>query len=133
MPVQRVSRTFKDISLSFVPHPITRDVIPLKNENAISRAVKNLVLTQLQERPFNPDLGSRLGKSLFELMDTTSASAISEEITETIDNFEPRVSLRSVEVIPYYDSNAYDVTIVYDIVGIEAPPQSLNFLLESFR
>ena len=133
MSVQRVSRTFKDISLSFVPHPITRDVIPLKNENAISRAVKNLVLTQLQERPFNPDLGSRLGKSLFELMDTTSASAISEEITETIDNFEPRVSLRSVEVIPYYDSNAYDVTIVYDIVGIEAQPQSLNFLLESFR
>ena len=133
MPVQRVSRTFKDISLSFVPHPITRDVIPLKNENAISRAVKNLVLTQLQERPFNPNLGSRLGKSLFELIDTTSASAISEEITETIDNFEPRVSLRSVEVIPYYDSNAYDVTIVYDIVGIEAQPQSLNFLLESFR
>tara|TARA_B100000131_G_scaffold102184_1_gene99192 strand:+ start:722 stop:1123 length:402 start_codon:yes stop_codon:yes gene_type:complete len=133
MPVQRVSRTFKDISLSFVPHPITRDVIPLKNENAISRAVKNLVLTQLQERPFNPNLGSRLSKSLFELMDTTSASAISEEITETIDNFEPRVSLRSVEVIPYYDSNAYDVTIVYDIVGIEAQPQSLNFLLESFR
>ena len=133
MPVQRVSRTFKDISLSFVPHPITRDVIPLKNENAISRAVKNLVLTQLQERPFNPNLGSRLGESLFELMDTTSASAISEEITETIDNFEPRVSLRSVEVIPYYDYNAYDVTIVYDIVGIEAQPQSLNFLLESFR
>ena len=133
MPVQRVSRTFKDISLSFVPHPITRDVIPLKNENAISRAVKNLVLTQLQERPFNPNLGSRLGKSLFELMDTTSASAISEEITETIDNYEPRVRLRSVEVIPYYDSNAYDVTIVYDIVGIEAQPQSLNFLLESFR
>ena len=133
MPVQRVSRTFKDISLSFVPHPITRDVIPLKNENAISRAVKNLVLTQLQERPFNPNLGSRLGESLFELMDTTSASAIIEEITETIDNFEPRVSLRSVEVIPYYDSNAYDVTIVYDIVGIEAQPQSLNFLLESFR
>ena len=133
MPVQRVSRTFKDISLSFVPHPITRDVIPLKNENAISRAVKNLVLTQLQERPFNPNLGSRLGESLFELMDTTSASAISEEITETIDNFEPIVSLRSVEVIPYYDSNAYDVTIVYDIVGIEAQPQSLNFLLESFR
>ena len=133
MPVERVSRGFKDISLSFKPHPITRDVIPLKNERAIARSVKNLILTHLQERPFNPNLGSRLGKSLFELMDTTSASAISEEITETIDNFEPRVSLRSVEVIPYYDSNAYDVTIVYDIVGIEAQPQSLNFLLESFR
>jgi phage baseplate assembly protein W len=133
MPVQRVSRTFKDISLSFVPHPVTRDVIPLKNENAIARSVKNLVLTHLQERPFNPFLGSRLGESLFELMDTSSASLISEEITETIDNFEPRVKLRNVDVIPYYDSNAFDVTIVYDIVGIDAQPQSLNFLLESFR
>ena len=133
MPVERVSRGFKDISLSFKPHPITRDVIPLKNERAIARSVKNLILTHLQERPFNPNLGSRLGKSLFELMDTTSASAISEEITETIDNFEPRVSLRSVEVIPYYDSNAYDVTIVYEIVGIDAQAQQVNFLLESYR
>ena len=133
MPVERVSRGFKDISLSFKPHPITRDVIPLINESAISRSVKNLVLTHLQERPFNPYLGSRLGESLFELMDTTSASLVSEEITSTIDNFEPRVKLRNVEVIPYYDSNAYDVTIVYEIVGIDAPPQQLNFLLESFR
>ena len=133
MPVERVSRGFKDISLSFKPHPITRDVIPLINESAISRSVKNLVLTHLQERPFNPYLGSRLSESLFELMDTTSASLVSEEITSTIDNFEPRVKLRNVEVIPYYDSNAYDVTIVYEIVGIDAPPQQLNFLLESFR
>ena len=133
MPVERVSRGFKDISLSFKPQPITRDEIPLKNESEISRAVKNLVLTHLQERPFNPYLGSRLGESLFELMDTTSASLVSEEITSTIDNFEPRVKLRNVEVIPYYDSNAYDVTIVYEIVGIDAPAQQLNFLLESFR
>jgi len=133
MPVERVSRGFKDISLSFKPHPITRDVIPLLNESAISRSVKNLVLTHLQERPFNPYLGSRLGASLFELMDTASASLISEEITQTVDNFEPRVKLRNVEVIPYYDSNSYDVTIVYEIVGIEAPPQQLNFLLESYR
>ena len=60
MPVERVSRGFKDISLSFKPHPITRDVIPLKNESAISRAVKNLVLTHLQDRPFNPFLGCLL-------------------------------------------------------------------------
>ena len=88
MPVQRVSRGFKDISLSFRPHPITRDVIPLKNESAISRSVKNLVLTHLQERPFNPTLGSRIGESLFELMDVGSAAEISDEIRNTIDNFE---------------------------------------------
>ncbi len=133
MPVQRVSRGFKDISLSFRPHPITRDVIPLKNESAISRAVKNLVLTHLQERPFNPALGSRIGESLFELMDAVSASIIADEIRNTIDNYEPRVELVDVEVTPYYDSHAYDVLIVYEIVGIDVPTQQFNFILESFR
>ena len=133
MPVERVSRGFKDISLSFRPHPITRDVIPLKNESAIARAVKNLVLTHLQERPFTPNLGSRLGESLFELMDAGSASIIADEITNTIDNFEPRVKLQDVQVIPYYDSHAFDVTIVYEIVGIAIPAQSVNFVLESLR
>ena len=133
MPVQRVSRGFKDISLSFRPHPITRDVIPLKNESAITRAVKNLVLTHLQERPFNPILGSRIGESLFELMDAGSAAVISSEIENTIDNFEPRVELQDVEVTPYYDSNAFDITIVYAIIGIDVPAQRLNFVLESFR
>ena len=133
MPVQRVSRGFKDISLSFRPHPITRDVIPLKNESAISRAVKNLVLTHLRERPFNPNLGSRIGESLFELMDVGSASIIATEIRNTIDNFEPRVQLMDVQVTPYYDSHAYDVTIVYEIVGIDVPAQQVNFVLESLR
>ena len=133
MPVQRVSRGFKDISLSFKPHPITRDVIPLKNERAISRAVKNLVLTHLQERPFNPILGSRIGESLFDLMDIGSASIIADEIRNTIDNFEPRVQLIDVEVKPYYDSHIYDVTIIYEIVGISVPAQQVNFVLESLR
>ena len=133
MPVERVSRGFKDISLSFRPHPITRDVIPLKNEQAIARAVKNLVLTHLQERPFNPNLGSRIGESLFELMDAGSAAIINDEITNTIGNFEPRVKLQNVEVIPYYDAHAFDVTIVYEIVGIDLPAQNLNFILESLR
>tara|TARA_B100000131_G_scaffold86395_1_gene83313 strand:+ start:300 stop:701 length:402 start_codon:yes stop_codon:yes gene_type:complete len=133
MPVQRVSRGFKDISLSFKPHPITRDVIPLKNESAISRAVKNLVLTHLQERPFNPILGSKIGESLFDLMDIGSASIIADEIRNTIDNFEPRVQLIDVEVKPYYDSHIYDVTIIYEIVGISVPAQQVNFVLESLR
>jgi hypothetical protein len=133
MPVQRVSRGFKDISLSFRPHPITRDVIPLKNESAITRAVKNLVLTHLQERPFNPILGSRIGESLFELMDAGSASIIADEIRTTIDNFEPRVNLVDVEVTPYYDAHTYDVLIVYEVVGIDVPEQQFSFVLESFR
>ena len=133
MPVERVSRGFKDISLSFRPHPITRDVIPLKNESAISRSVKNLVLTHLQERPFNPTLGSRISNSLFELMDVGSAAEISDEIRNTIDNFEPRVELIDVEVTPYYDSHSYDVLIIYHIVGLAVPAQRLTFVLESLR
>jgi len=133
MPVERVSRAFKDISLSFKPHPITRDVIPLKNERAIARSVKNLILTQLTERPFQPSLGSNVSGSLFEIMDAGSAAVISSEIRNTIDNFEPRVELQNVEVIPYYDSNAFDITIVYTIIGIDIPTQQFNFVLESFR
>ena len=133
MPVERVSRSFKDISLSFKPHPVTKDVIPLKNANAISRSVKNLVMTQLQERPFAPDLCSRISGSLFDLMDAGSAAIISDEIRNTIDNFEPRVNLVDVEVVPYFDSNAFDETIVYEIVGIALPVQQLNFVLESLR
>ena len=133
MPVERVSRAFKDISLSFKPHPITKDVIPLKNERAIARSVKNLILTHLQERPFQPDLGSRVSGSLFELMDAGSAAVITSEIRNTIDNFEPRVDLQNVEVVPYYDSNSYDITIVYTIIGVDIPTQRFNFVLESFR
>ena len=133
MPVERISRGFKDISLSFKPHPITRDVIPLKNESAISRAVKNLVLTHLEERPFNPILGSRINASLFELMDVGSASIIADEIRSTIDNYEPRVDLIDVEVTPYFDSNAFDCTLIYEIIGVDLPTQTLNFILESFR
>ncbi len=133
MPVERVSRTFKDISLSFRAHPITRDVIPLKNESAIAQSVKNLVLTYLQERPFAPSLGSNVGASLFDIMDAGSAAVISDEIRNTIDNYEPRVRLLNVDVIPYYDSHAFDVTIVYEIVGIDAPTQQFNFVLESLR
>ena len=133
MPVERVSRGFKDISLSFKPHPITRDVIPLKNESAIARSVKNLVLTNLQERPFQPNLGSRLNGSLFDLMDVGTASIIADEIRSTIDNYEPSVDLIDVEVTPYFDSNAFDCTLIYEIIGVDLPTQTLNFILESFR
>ena len=133
MPVERVSRAFKDISLSFKPHPITRDVIPLKNERAIARSVKNLILTLLQERPFQPSLGSNVNGSLFELMDAGSAVVISDEIRNTIQTYEPRVNLIDVEVTPYYDSHSYDVNIFYEIVGLDIPTQQLNFVLESLR
>ena len=133
MPVERVSRSFKDISLSFKPHPVTKDVIPLKNANAISRSVKNLVMTQLQERPFAPDLGSRISGSLFELMDAGSASIIADEIRNTIDNYEPRVTNVGVQVNANPDGNEFEVSVFFEIVGLDAPVQSFTFILEPTR
>ena len=133
MPVERISKGFRDISMSFKTNPITNDVIGVKNDIAISRSIRNLVLTTPGERFFNPDLGSRVSQSLFENIDEISAASIRDEIEETIIRYEPRVKLQDVKAIPNYDENSFDVTITYDIIGIEALPQQLNFALQQTR
>ena len=133
MPVERISKGFKDISLSFKANPITNDVIGVRNDIAISRSIRNLVLTTPGERFFNPDLGSRVSQSLFENIDEISAATIRDEIEETIIRYEPRVKLQDVKAIPNYDEHSFDVTITYDIIGIEALPQQLNFALQQTR
>ena len=125
---QRVSRSFKDISLSFDPHPITKDLPVLKNENAIRRSVRNLVQTIPGERFFNPLLGSSVYESLFDLVDFGSSSLIEQEIITTIENFEPRVNNVQVQVDPRPDQNNFDVTIFFDVVGQELPPQELSLI-----
>ena len=129
----RVSRSFKDISLSFEPHPITKDLPVLKNANAIRRSVRNLVQTIPGERFFRPNLGSSVYDSLFDLMDFGTATLIESEIITTLDNFEPRVSNVRVRVDPRYDQNNFDVTIFFDIVGAALPPQEFSFILEATR
>ena len=133
MPVERISKGFKDISLSFKANPITNDVIGVRNDIAISRSIRNLVLTTPGERFFNPDLGSRVSQSLFENIDEISAATIRDEIEETIIRYEPRVKLQDVKAIPNFDEHSFDVTITYDIIGIEALPQQLNFALQQTR
>ena len=133
MPVERVSRGFKDISMSFQVNPITSDLIATKNETAIARSVRNLVLTRPGEKFFNPNLGSRVYETLFDNMDEFSASIIQDEIRDTIDNYEPRVELIEVIVDPDYDNNAFDVVIKYNIIGIDALPQQLAFALQPTR
>jgi phage baseplate assembly protein W len=130
---QFISKSFRDISLAFQKHPITNDVTVLTNETAINRSIRNLVLTGLGERFFSPNLGSQIGKSLFELLDIGSASIIKTEIENTIKNFEPRVFLNTVEVTPIYDDNAYDVLISYYIVGQPNTSQSVEFILQATR
>ena len=133
MPVERISKGFKDISLSFKVNPITNDVIGVNNDIAISRSIRNLVLTTPGERFFNPDLGSRVSQSLFENIDEISAASIRDEIEETIIRFEPRVKLEDVRVKPNYDNNEFDVTVTYTIVGIDVLPQQLTFALQPTR
>ena len=129
MPVERVSRSFKDLSMSFKVNPLNDDLIPLKNEAAIARSLRNIVFTSPGEKFFNPDFGSNISKVLFENIDEISAIQIKEEIELSIKNFEPRVRLTEVEINPNYDNNQFDVTINYKITGIDVPPQQLEFVL----
>tara|TARA_Y100000992_G_scaffold56117_1_gene33962 strand:+ start:2707 stop:3108 length:402 start_codon:yes stop_codon:yes gene_type:complete len=133
MPTQRTSRSFRDISLSFTPHPVTRDLTVLSNGSAIARSVRNLVETIPSERLFNSVIGSTVRDSLFENFDLGIAATIKDQITTTIENFEPRVENVVVEVNAYQNSNALDITIIFDVVGQEIPAQTVNFILEATR
>ena len=133
MPVQRASKGFKDISMSFKVSPLTLDLIANKNETAIARSIRNLILTAPGERPFNPELGSQVSRLLFNPMDDITTDSLREQISNTINNFEPRVNLRQVIVQPNFDNGEYDISIRYDIVGIEASTQQLSFALQQTR
>ena len=129
MPLERVKQEFKDISMSFETNPLNDDLIALKNSSAIARSIRNIVFTQPGEKIFNPDFGSRITESLFENMDEVSALAIRDEIENSITRFEPRVNVIEVKVIPNFEANEMNATIVYEIVGIDVPPQQLEFVL----
>jgi phage baseplate assembly protein W len=133
VPLESISRGFKDISLSFKRNPVTNDMISLTNEDAIKKAVVNLVRTRIGERFFNPLLGSRVENYFFELADIGIEEPIREEIRTVINNFEPRVRLRNVDVSLFPEDNAMDVSIVYDIVGLSAPQQAVTFILQPTR
>ena len=129
MPQQRVKRKYKDISMSFENNPLNDDLVSLSDTTAIARSIRNIVFTQPGEKFFNPDFGSRISESLFENVDEVSALAIEDEIKSSIINFEPRVNLLRTNVVPNPDDNELNVTIEYEITGIDIPPQQLEFVL----
>ena len=135
MPVirQRQSKRFKDISLSFKRHPVTNDILALTNEDAIKRSVRNLVETVNEERFFNPLIGSRVRESLFEVPDNTIRATLKSQIENSILNFEPRVNLTDVIINHPNDTNDLEVTVAYDIIGQEATPQEITFILQPTR
>ena len=133
MPLERVSPGFKDLSMTFQANPLNFDLIGLKNENAIARSVRNIVFTLPGEKFFDEEFGSNISATLFENIDDISADLIVDEITQSIERYEPRVDLINVEAFPNFDNNSFDVLIVYDIIGADVPAQELQFALQSTR
>ena len=133
MPLERVSKGFKDISMSFQVNPLSNDLIALKNENAIARSVRNIIFTVPGEKMFNPNFGTNITDSLFELLDETSAAEIKDQIMYSLETYESRIRLIDVIVSPDFDNNGYDVEISYSIVGADIDPQQISFILQATR
>ena len=133
MAIQRKSRAFKDISLSFSPHPVTKDLPVLTNERAVVRSVRNLVETIPTERFFNSDLGTDIRGSLFENFSRETLVIIEDQINDTIRNYEPRVSNLVIEADSRPDDNTFSVKVFFDIVGLDIPTQGFTFILEPTR
>ena len=123
------SRAFKDINLSFKRHPVTNDVVTIRDEDAIKRSVKNIIFTILGEKPFEPEFGSVINNSLFELNTSLNEMKVSDEIKQSLLNFEPRIDNIRITVSIYPDSNELNCTVQYDIIGIPAPTQEVDVLL----
>ena len=133
MAVTRKSRAFKDISLSFSPHPVTKDLPVLSNERAITRSVRNLVETIPTERFFQPNLGTEIRDTLFENFSRQTVNIIEDQVRDTIRAFEPRVGDVGVEVVAIPDRNSFEVKVLFEIRGLEVAPQSFTFILEPSR
>ena len=133
MPIERVSRGFKDLSMTFQSNPLNGDLIAIKNVNAITRSIRNIVLTTPGEKFFDPDFGSNVSNLLFENVDDITASQIQEEIEFSINNYEPRVKLLDVQVIADNDNASFDTIITHEVIGANVPPQALEFALQSTR
>ena len=129
----KISRAFKDISLSFKKHPVTNDVTVLRNEDAIKKSVINLTRTRINERFFNDLLGTSVADNLFENMGSGLETALEEEISTLLGNYEPRIELNSVYVIANRDFNELSIQVSYDIVGLPIPSQTIEFLLQPTR
>ena len=133
MPLERVSQGFKDISASFQTNPLNDDLITIKNETAIARSIRNIVFTLPGEKFFDEDFGSDVSRLLFENLDDITTNLIRDQIFESITNFEPRVRLRNVIAQPNYGNNELNISIVYNIIGIDVPAQQLDFVLQPTR
>ena len=123
------SRAFKDINLSFKRHPVTNDVVAIRNEDAIKRSVRNIIFTILGEKPFSPNFGSVISEAMFDLNTSLSEIKISDEISSSLLTYEPRIDNTNVNVTISPDTHEINCTVQYDIVGIPSPTQEVDVLL----
>lgn len=126
-------QTFKDLNVTFKPHPITGDLITSKDEAAVKQAVVNLLLTNKGERLFNSQLGSDISRLLFEQLDYGVAALVQSEIKNVLMDYEPRINIISLEVIPNFDDNGFDVGLEFEIIGRDDIPLNVEFFLERTR
>jgi phage baseplate assembly protein W len=133
MSTRRISRAFKDISLSFDPHPVTKDLPVLVNERAIIRSVRNIVETIPTERFFNATFGSDVRRSLFGFVDIGTALVIEEQISNSIRFYEPRIDNLKIQVDPQPDNNSFNCNVFFDIAGLDIPTSNFSFILEATR
>ena len=133
MPLERISQGFKDISMSFQTNPLTDDLIVLKDANAIARSVRNIVLTTPGEKFFDPNYGTNISESLFENLNVLTADVIKSQIQYSIERLEPRVRYVDCVVSADEDNGALDVTLTYEIIGLDIEPQDLQFILQPTR
>jgi phage baseplate assembly protein W len=133
MPLERDYKNFLDLSMTFQSNPLNSDLIALKNQTAIARSVRNLILTARGERFYDELKGSRLSRLLFENFDSVTADIIEDEIRNVIEQNEPRAEILEIRVKPSYDTYEYHITIIYSIQGLDASPTSLTFALNSVR
>jgi len=131
-PSIQVERSYKDLDLNFIPHPVKKDVSRHFNEKAIINSLKNLVSTNFYERPFQPELGSDIRSLLFEPVDSVFGAALERRLTDLINNYEPRVGIESIVAIPAPDENGYKVTLTFFIINLPNPI-TINFFLERIR
>ena len=123
------SKAFRDINLSFKRHPVTNDLVTIRDEDAIKRSVKNIIFTILGEKPFEPNFGSVINDALFDLDTNLNDIRIQDEITSSLKEYEPRISNIIVTVTVAPDTNEMNCTVQYDIVGLSTPPQEVDVLL----
>ncbi len=125
--------SFRDININFKKHPVTNDLVVSRDASAIKQAIISLLLTNKGERLFQPEYGSDIRSQLFEPLDYATAASIKSSIFNTIQTFEPRIAITSLDCFPDFNDNGFNVEMSYNVVGSDIIPSNIEFFLARTR